>query len=148
MQSQQTPTSSAGRVSDARWGTLSRRPMGTFLSWFRGTREWWLDSKQRLVATELRRIPRRILAMWADSFLRYGPALPSDPRHTSPQSLAQENTFLLSCSEDIKALSRKHEWMGPLDQQLAGEAFRLGASWAFGTLDSCKEADDMESRQS
>lgn len=144
MQSQQKPViSSAGRVSDAHWDTPGFRPKGTGLScWLREVRERWLDSKQRLVAGELCRIHHRILAMWRDRYLRYGPALPNDPRHTSRASLAEESTFVSSCSEGIKQLSRKHEWMGPLDQQLAGEAFQLGFSSACRILGSCKKEDD------
>jgi hypothetical protein len=116
--------------------------------WILGVREWWLDSKQRLVVGELCRIPRRISTMWADSYLRYGPAIPSDPCRIGPATLAQKSIFLSSCSEGIKELSRKHEWMGPLDQQLVGEAFQLGALWAFRTLDPCKKAGDTVFRQS
>ena len=149
MQMQQNPfISSAGKELDARSGRLGR-PMGTVLSRrFREIREWWLDSKQRLVAGELCRIPLRILAMWADSYLRFGPAVPNDPRHTNRASLAEENTFGSSCSEGIKQLSRKHEWMGPLDQQLAGEAFQLGFSSACRILDPCTKEDDSGSGQS
>ncbi len=145
MQSQyKTPVIlSADKVSDARWGTRDRYPKGMDLArWLREVRDWWLDSRQKLVAGELCRIPRRILAMWADSYLRYGPAIPNDPRHTSRASLAEENTFVSSCSEGIKQLSRKHEWMGPLDQQLAGEAFQLGFSSACRILGPCKREDD------
>ena len=146
MQSQEN-SFTADKVYDAHSGRLHHRPTGMG-RWLREVRESWLDSKQRLVADELCRIPRRILAMWADSYLRYGPAIPNDPRRTSRGSLAEESIFGLSCSEGIKQLSRKHEWMGPLDQQLAGEAFQLGASWAFRTLDSCKKADDTEQSHS
>jgi hypothetical protein len=80
--------------------------------------------------------------MWRDPYLRYGPAIPNDPRRTSLATSVEENIFVSSCSEGMKQLSRKHEWMGPLDQQLAGEAFRLGALWAFRTQDSRKKEDD------
>jgi hypothetical protein len=41
-------------------------------------------------------------------------------------------------------LSQKHGWMGPLDQQLAGEAFRLGFSAAFRIHGLDKKEDDRE----
>jgi hypothetical protein len=59
-------------------------------------------------------------------------------------SLSQESIFLFDCSDDIKRLSQKHEWMGPLDQQLAGEAFQSGASWAFRNQDSCNPIEGKE----
>jgi hypothetical protein len=149
MQLQQNPViSSAEKELDARWGRLSHPTGRGFSRWILEVRQWWGESKQRLVAGELCRIPLRISAIWHDSYLRYGPALPSDPCRTGRANLAQENIFLSSCSDGIKELSRKHEWMGPLDQQLAGEAFRLGASWAFRTPDSCRKADDTAQNHS
>jgi hypothetical protein len=143
MQLQQNPViSSAEKEPGARLDKLSH-PMGMALSrWIAGIHDWWGESTARLAVGEFYRIPLRISAIWHDPYLKYGPALPSDPRRTDRANLAQENIFLLSCSEGIKQLSQKHEWMGPLDQQLAGEAFQLGASWAFRTLDSCKKAGD------
>jgi hypothetical protein len=107
----------------------------------REIREWWLDSKLKLAAGEFYRISRRISAIWADPWLRYGPAIPNDPRLNRLAISVEENTFVLSCSEGMTQLSRKHEWMGPLDQQLAGEAFQLGFSSACGILDPCRKSD-------
>ena len=84
--------------------------------------------------------------MWGDQHLRYGPALPSEPR-TNLESRDEASSFLFSCSDGIKQLSLKHEWMGPLDQQVVGEAFQLGASWAFRTLDSYKKEGDKPQSQ-
>lgn len=148
MQSQKNHLT-ADKVYDARSGRSHHRPTGMGLSrQFREVHEWWLDSKLRLVAGELYRIFLRISAMWGDSFLRYGPAIPNDPRRTHRGSLAEENTFGSSCSEGIRQLSRKHEWMGPLDQQLAGEAFQLGFSSACRILAPCTKGDGSASAQS
>jgi hypothetical protein len=134
---------SAGKEPGVRLGRLNHLPKGTGLSvWIARIRDWWGDSKQRLVAGEFCRFHLRISAIWRDPYLKYGPALPSDPCRTGRGNLAQENIFLSSCSDGIKQLSQKHEWMGPLDQQLAGEAFQLGASWASRSRDSCKREDD------
>jgi hypothetical protein len=147
---QQSPvTTSADKVSGARSGRLRHRPMEVGLSrWLREIHERWLDSKQRIVADEFCKIPRRISAIWADSCLRFGPAIPNDPRRTSPPSSPEESIFLFACSEGMKQLSQRHVWMGSLDQQLAGEAFQMGAAWAFRTQGSCKREGDTAQNHS
>lgn len=95
----------------------------------------------RVVVVEMYRCNLRILAIKADLDLRYGPAVPADPRQRGQMSFRQESIFLFACSDDIKRLSREHPWMGPIDQQLAGEAFHAGAAWAFRTQDSCTSID-------
>jgi hypothetical protein len=89
-------------------------------------------------------VHRRIVATLRDPFLKYGAAIPTDPRQDGQMPFHQACIYGLSCSEDIKQLSRKHEWMNPLDQQLAAEAHQLGAAWAFRI---CKERDGKEQNQ-
>src|ERR1035437_9024675 len=72
--------------------------------------------------------PLKPLSEFAEPAL---PALPNDPRQTGQMSLRQESTFLFASTDDIIQLSKEHPWMGPLDQQLAGKAYRAGASLAF-----------------
>lgn len=117
--------------------SLARLILGLYIH----LRGHWRVSTLRIVVCEVYRFPRRILAILEDSYLRLGPALPSDPRQTGQMSLRQESTFLFGCTDDIKALSMEHPWMGPLDQQLAGKAYRAGAALAFRISDSCKQQD-------
>lgn len=134
-------TAFAETESGVRSGKLNH-PKGTFhYGPIAAVLAVWMDSRLRLVASEFCRFPRRIVAMWRDAGLKFGPAVPSDPRRNNQWSLAQESIFLFSCSDSIKQLSQRHVWMGPLDQQLAGEAFQAGASWAFRNQDSGKTED-------
>jgi hypothetical protein len=59
-------------------------------------------------------------------------------------SLREESTFLFASTDDIKSLSKEHSWMGPLDQQLAGKAYRAGAALAFRISGSCIEKHGNE----
>lgn len=135
-------------AADKGLGDRSRRAGRTtpFLSSIRRLyihlRGHWRRSALRLVVCEMCRFPRRISAILEDSNLRLGPALPNDPRQHGQMSLRQESTFLFASTDDIKALSKEHSWMGPLDQQLAGIAYRAGAALAFRISDSCKQSED------
>lgn len=104
-------------------------------------REWWAFSTHRVVADEVRKSPLRISAILKDSLLKYGPAVPTDPRQHGQMSFREECVYGLSCTRDVEQLLQKHPWMGALDQQLAAEAYQLGAAWAFRI---CKEKDDIE----
>lgn len=127
--------------SDARLG-MSAQPKGKLLaSLTRSLVHKWALSKSRTVAIEFYNLPSRIAAILGDPFLKYGPGIPGDPRNVGQMPFHQACIYGLSCSEDITQLTRKHEWMSPLDQQLAAEAHQLGAAWAFRT---CKEIDDKE----
>ena len=107
-------------------------------------REWWAFSTHRVVVNELCKNPLRISAILRDSLLRYGPAIPTDPRQHGQMSFHEECIYELSCSDDVGRLFQKHPWMGYLDQQLAAEAHQLGAAWAFRIH---KEKDDKEPAQ-
>ena len=118
-------------------GQSSRIPSGLLVECYLALRGVWRCSTFRLVVCEIGKLPYRIAAILGDSYLRYGPAVPDDPRQNGQMSLRQESKFLFASTDDIKRLSLKHPWMGPLDQQLAGEAYRAGAALAFGISDSC-----------
>jgi hypothetical protein len=138
------PPITAGQAMDARSdrsrSSKGRRSAGLFLL----LRHRWGESLSRTVVGELCKIYLRIAAILAEPDLKYGPAVPDDPRQSGQMPFHQACIYGLSCSEDIIRLSREHRWMGPLDQQLAAEAHQLGAAWAFRTLDSCRKNDDKE----
>jgi hypothetical protein len=127
----------SGKLSYPTEWHLARRILGA-------VREWWVFSRHRVVVNEIRKILLRISAILKDSLLKYGPAVPSDPRQHGQMSFRQASIFGLSCSHDVGQLSRKYPWMGDLDQQLAAEAYQLGAAWAFRILDSCNKTDGKE----
>jgi hypothetical protein len=129
---------------DAQQGTSSSSKGKRRVGLFSLLRYKWGESLLRTVVGELCNICLRIAAILAEPILKYGPAIPDDPRQDGQMPFHQACIYGLSCSEDIRQLSRKHRWMGPLDQQLAAEAHQLGAAWALRTLDSCRESDDKE----
>jgi hypothetical protein len=124
-----------------RLGMSSQTKGKRFLGLFLPLHYEWGQSKFRTVVGEICNIYPRIAAILGDPFLKYGPAIPTDPRQHGQMNFQQASIYGSSCSEDIILLSRKHRWMGSLDQQLAAEAHQLGAAWAFRTH---KKTDDIE----
>jgi len=123
-------------------------PSSTLPHWLRAglleVRRWWLGSRFRLVGDEFRRFPLRIAAMLNDPLLRFGPAIPSDPRRTDQMNLLEQSKLLFACNDDIGALQQAHKWTGPLDAQIAAKAYQAGAALAFRMQDSCSEKPDTE----
>lgn len=142
---QNTATMAADKERGAHSGRLNS-PILDFAYWLRAVhialRRSWHGSMFRLVAGEIYRFPFRISANLKNQDLRFGPAIPSDPRQHGQMSLREESRYLFACSNDIKELSAKHPWMGPLDQELAAKAHQLGAIALLGILDSCKQSGD------
>ena len=78
---------------------------------------------------EIRSFPLRIQSIARDSEIRFGYAVPSDPRQDDQMNLAEESIFLHACSSDIERLSQKHGWPGlwinswlqkPIERELHG----------------------------
>lgn len=143
----QSKSSSLPITADQAMDGLSDKSPSTgkrYVGLFSLLRYKWEESLFRTVVGEFCKIYLRIAAILGDPMLKYGPAIPDDPRQDGQMPFHKECIYGLSCSEDIKQLSRKHVWIGPLDQQLAAEAHQLGAAWAFRILDSCRENDDIK----
>src|SRR5260221_1333823 len=90
----------------------------------------WRSSLSRTIAMELCNLPRRIAAILHASHLRFGPQIPVNMLGHIPGSLASVSSFALACNEDIQQLRALYPWSGPLDLQVAAEAYRRGALWA------------------
>jgi hypothetical protein len=96
----------------------------------------WESSLVRTMARELYRIPRRIRAIREMRDVKYSPTIPLKLWDHSPASFRLENSFLLACSRDIEQLTKKHHWSGPLEAQMAAQAFQLGARWGTRNFDN------------
>jgi hypothetical protein len=98
---------------------------------FGSFQKWWDCSTLRLLAEEIRNLPRRIQNALTRKHLRYGYSLPRYPTFDSRESKGQGYEFLCACSEDIQKLYLDNPWAGCLDLELAGAAYQAGAQWAF-----------------
>jgi len=92
-------------------------------------RHRWGCSLVRIVLLEFCNFPLRILAILKTSELGLGAKVPLNLWNHSSENLYPPNNFLLACSEDIQRLQTANPWSGPLEVQMAAQAFQLGARW-------------------
>jgi hypothetical protein len=90
----------------------------------------WNGSLARIVAGECRRFFPRIAAIQRTPNLKLGVAIPMDPTADS-DSYSSDRSFSLACSDYIQQQWAQHPWVGPLDAQMLGLAFGMGAEWCF-----------------
>ncbi len=91
----------------------------------------------RILAIEIHSLGLRIQAIRANSLIRFGYSLPSFREIGQRQlSLREEGIVLRACSHDIRKLHTEHPWMGPLDQQVAAQAFCEGLKWGVLEMNS------------
>lgn len=89
------------------------------------------------MAGEIRTLPVCILDSLRAQYPRNGlPINMPDLSGYEGDASSAGNTFLYSCSDGMQHLQQGNRWAGVLDQQMAAEAYRLGAEWAVRTLRS------------
>jgi len=139
------------RSSVVQWnvppGTASH-PISRFLYRLRARLRWWRSgSTVRIVAWELCRIPLRIVAIVRAPNLRFGVAVPRDPRGAAAPHpwLPDTNRFELVCSKGIQELQRELRWCGVLDWRTYTRGFYEGSLWAMGIADSGKRNEESQS---
>jgi hypothetical protein len=93
-------------------------------------RQRWECSLARIMLGELYRFPLRILTILRTSETLPGEVrLPHGPQYQNLETLYPVSSFLLACSRGIQRLQTANPWSGPLEAQIAAQAFQLGARW-------------------
>ena len=129
MNGMETPRLAASEYG-APSGISSPLPISRLQALCAALRHRWEYSLARIVLEEFYRFPLRILAILRTSEMLPGEVrLPHGPQDQSLETLYPVSSFLLACSEDIQRLQTANPWSGPLEAQIAAQAFQLGAQW-------------------
>jgi hypothetical protein len=91
---------------------------------------WFLQSKLRLLALEIRSVFPRIAACLTIPLLQYGNTL-YEPSLGSMGSPEDENRYTRACMAHIQELRREYPWASPVDVELAAQSHQAGAIWAL-----------------
>lgn len=73
--------------------------------------------------------------------------LPHGPLDQSLETLYPVSSFLLACSESIQGLQTANPWSGPLEAQMAAQAFQLGARWGVSNGIEKRNAGTAQRRE-
>lgn len=102
----------------------------------------WKGSTARIVADEIRRLPRRISAILQDTTLRAGDRpIVEHPWDEDWFPWNPSDKYLTDSTQDMQELLKEAPWAGNLDWALAAKAYRLGGAWSYrnGTEKPSKE---------
>jgi hypothetical protein len=102
------------------------------------------ESTLRLVLSEIRSFPLRILAVRQSPTLRYGPTILAANWDSCTWSVHLENKYGRACMSRIQELQKDHHWLTSLDMEIAARMYRWGALWALDNMASCTETHSTE----
>jgi hypothetical protein len=119
------------------------RPKSKIESRLLSLRRSWRQSRARIVAGEFYRFYHRIREIQKTPSLRFGAELAPSMWGHSLWTFPAPSSFLSACTESMEQLQIQHRWCGPLEVQMAAQAFRNGAQWASRSF--CSETDSAAS---
>jgi hypothetical protein len=126
--------------------SASPLPLSRLIARLSDLRLWWYRSIARIVIREFYNFPFRIQAILQRPSLASA-GIPVPDRLVSRDLTAGclLNSFWPAYSEGIRALEKRHPWIGALDIEVLGEAFQFGASWGWNNADYGSERHNRES---
>jgi len=120
----------------------------TLAALFSALRLIWRDSILRIVVTEIRRLPLRIVASQNRTNPKSQVAIPLAPSVDSDSFLLNHN-FARACADCILEQSALCPWLAELDLEKLGLAFQMGAQWTLRTQGNllCDEVRQSSRRE-
>jgi hypothetical protein len=109
---------------------ISGLPNSTGLARLRAVQRSWLNSTLRILAIEIYSLGPRILAILGRPKPKCQVRVPMAPMEGF-YSFLQDRNFALACSDHIRQQLALCPWLGVVDQERLGLAFRDGAEWVL-----------------
>src|SRR5208282_2863431 len=111
--------------------STSLRPMSKYRHTLSVARQSWCQSRLRIVVEEVRNFPLRIAAFLRNPTLASGATVPPCPSRFQDWGyfFLGPNSYLNTCTRDMRELQKENSWMGMGDVQLALQAWRRGVEW-------------------
>jgi hypothetical protein len=131
-----------------RVGSASRSLVSTWIDRLSDLRYSWNRSIVRIVVEEFRNFPLRIVTILRrPSLASVGVPLPDDLLGRDLSGSCLLHSFWPACIQGIQGQRKRHPWIGSLEEEILGEAFRLGATWGWNTADSYNEQSNSDPSQ-
>lgn len=128
-------------ISDVRRDNEGR-PKSKIQSRLLSLRRSWSWSLARIAILEVCNLPRRIAAILGNPSLRFGPVISNEPE-CSQANFYRQSKFVSACIDNMQQLRQKHTFCGPLEVQIAIQAFERGVLW--GHRNPCIETHSEQS---
>lgn len=104
---------------------------------------WWRGAKARTVVEEFRSLPLRIRAILVEPHHRSGARLESPyPSGYGRVNPCAEYMYRDACTEHMRELSLENDWLSLLDQKIAAESFRRGATWGIRSACNAQRSEE------